>query len=88
MPSLNKEEIKASAPLPLVGSCYPSKLEDITLEQPIKQIKSVFEKKKSVSNLEKKLSSVSVETKLVSTETENVDNEIKRNQKLYFRKWK
>ena len=68
MPSLNKEEIKASAPLPLVGSCYPSKLEDITLEQPIKQIKSVFEKKKSVPNLEKK-----IETKLVSTETENVE---------------
>ena len=73
MPSLNKEEIKASAPLPLVGSCYPSKLEDITLEQPIKQIKSVFEKKKSVPNLEKKMNSVSVDTKLVSTETENVE---------------
>jgi len=73
MPSLNKEEIKASAPLPLVGSCYPSKLEDITLEQPIKQIKSVFEKKKSVPNLEKKMNSISVETKLVSTETENVE---------------
>ena len=23
-----------------------------------------------------------------TTETENVDNEIKRNQKLYFREWK
>jgi len=84
MPSLNKEEIKASAPLPLVGSCYPSKLEDITLEQPIKQIKSVFEKKKSVPNLEKKMSSVSVETKLVSTETENVEVQATKTEAILF----
>ena len=76
MPSLNKEEIKASAPLPLVGSCYPSKLEDITLEQPIKQIKSVFEKKKSVPNLEKKMNSISVETENVEVQaTKMIKNE-------------
>ena len=48
MPSLNKgvdQRTQQAPPLPLVGSCYPSKLEDITLEQPLKQIKSVFEKK-------------------------------------------
>jgi len=76
MPSLNKEEIKSSAPLPLVGSCYPSKLEDITLEQPIKQIKSVFEKKKSVPNLEKKMNSISVETENVEVQaTKMIKNE-------------
>mgnify|MGYP001162933457 FL=1 len=71
MPSLNKDEIKISAPLPLVGSCYPSKLEDITLEQPIKQIKSVFEKKKSVINsIEKKMNVETTTVKPTSTETE------------------
>ena len=46
MPSLNKDTTtKPTAPLPLVGSCYPTKLEDITLEQPLNQIKQKFESK-------------------------------------------
>ena len=44
MPSLVKTETK-SQPLPLVGSCYPTKLEEITSNQPLKQIKQKFESK-------------------------------------------
>lgn len=40
MPSLNK----ASAPLPLVGACYPNRQEDIE-QLPIKDIKQLFEQK-------------------------------------------
>ena len=47
MPSLNKtSQILTSTPnppLPLVGACYPSKKDEIQFEQPIKQIKEVFE---------------------------------------------
>ena len=41
MPSLNKTS--APPPMPLVGSCYPTRPEDIFVEQPFKQLKETFE---------------------------------------------
>ena len=43
MPSLNKTS--APPPMPLVGSCYPTRPEDIFVEQPFKQLKETFEQK-------------------------------------------
>ena len=43
MPSLNKTSVPP--PMPLVGACYPTRPEDIFVEQPFKQLKETFEQK-------------------------------------------
>ena len=45
MPSLIKTSAAPPPPMPLVGSCYPTRPEDIFVEQPFKQLKETFEQK-------------------------------------------
>ena len=44
-PSLIKTSAAPPPPMPLVGSCYPTRPEDIFVEQPFKQLKETFEQK-------------------------------------------